>query len=228
MTQQVDIYDVIKTKPAVKNAFTGEPYVKSTPETIYQETRQKGLALQKRELAELKEYGEPHPITGELQKRPKAIGRSYDIPPADGTHCADQVDRTGAEAVDINLLMKKWDPSGRQFNNAIAQGLTTTAGMHYDDFTDSKTLQQALEISIHAEEQFAMLPAELRNRFENQPGRFLDFVNDPKTLEEQYKLGIRAKKVEPEKDATLKDVVKAVQETAKTKKPAPKGGEGDE
>lgn len=224
--KQVDIYDVIK--PEIKNAFTGEKYVKDLVLTAYEEQRKKGLEQKKLHTAELIEYGEPHPITGKRQTRPKSVGKTYNIPPDDGTYCPDKVDRTPGASVDINELMKKWDPSGKQFSNAIAQGITTDAGMRYDDFTDSKSLQEALNITIHAEQQFLMLPAAIRNKFENDPIKFLDYVNDEKTLEEQYALGIRVKKEEPPKDATLKDVVDAVNATAKTKKTPSKGGDTDE
>lgn len=223
--KQVDIYELLpEEKPKIRNAFTGEPYMKSTPETIFEEKRKAGLALQKLHEGELVEYGEPHPITGKRQTRPRSLGTVYDIPPNNGTYCEDQVDKTGAAAVDINKLMAQYDPSGKQFAAAISQGMVTDAGMTYDNFIDAPTFQDALDKSIHAQQQFAMLPAELRNRFENNPINFLNFVNDEKTLEEQYKLGIRVKKEEPVKDATLKDVVEAVKSTATTKKTAPKGG----
>lgn len=200
--------------------------MKSIPQTTFEEAREKGIKHKKLDDAEQIEWGEPHPYTGKRQTRPKSVGQVYDIPPADGTYCENKVDHTGA--VDVNELMKKWDPSGQQFNRAISQGMVTPTGMHYDDFTDGKTLQEALDIANHAKEQFAMLPANLRNRFENNPINFLNYVNDPNTLEEQYSLGIRVKKVEAPKDATIQDVVNAVKETARPKKTAPKGGEGDE
>lgn len=225
---QMHLEDFLPT--VITNPFTGEKRMagERTPETIFAEKRAAGLALRAKEAGQQKYFGEPHPYTGELQSRPKHIGRTYDIPPDDGTYCPDQVDLVGAEAVDINQIMKKWDPSGKQFNKAIAQGMTTDAGMFYDDFTDSKSLQDALEITIHAKQQFEMLPAEIRNRFENEPGRFLDFVNDPKTLEEQYKLGIRIKKKEAPKDATLKDVINTLEKTGKGSKAVRKGGTPNE
>lgn len=195
-----------------------------TIETNYEEKRAAGLAALQLHMGELVEYGEPHPITGKRQTRPRHIGTVYDIPPDNGTYCADQVDRTGHESVDINELMKKYDPAGKQFAKAITQGLQTDAGMYYDDFIDAPTFEQALNQSIHAEQQFAMLPANLRNRFENNPVNFLKYVNDPKTLDEQYSLGIRVKKVEPVKDATIKDVVDAIKGAATPPKTAGKGG----
>lgn len=226
--KQVDIYDLLPPeKPKIKNAFTGEPYMKGTPETKFEEKRRTGLALKKLHEGELIEFGEPHPITGKRQTRPRSVGTVYDIPPDNGTYCEDKVDHEGKEYVDVNELMKKWDPAGTQFSKLLTQGHVTTAGLPYDDYTDAPTFQEALDIAIHGKEQFAALPANIRNRFENDPVRFLQYVNDPSTLEEQYSLGIRIKKVEPPKDATLKDVVDAVKGTAKPPKTAGKGGSTD-
>lgn len=214
----------------ITNPFTGEKRMhgKTNPKNQFEEQRALGKKHLELDQAELVEYGEPHPHTGERQTRPKSLGRVYDIPPNDGTYCPNKVDLTGAEAVDINALMKKWDPSGEQFKKAISQGWTTDAGLNYDDFTDAKTLQEALDITIHAQQQFDTLDAKIRNQFQNNPIEFLKFVNDEKTLEEQYKMGIRIKKPETPKTATLDDVVKAVQDTAKTKKQTPKGGDSEE
>lgn len=214
----------------ITNPFTGEKRMagESNPKTLYEERRKRGLAQKHADDKARTDFGEPHPYTGELQTRPRSVGRVYDIPPEDGTYTPDQVDPTGADSVDINKLMEKYDPAGKAFAKAITQGITTDAGMAYDDFTDAKTLQEALDISIHAQQQFAMLPANLRNRFENNPINFLNFVNDEKTLDEQYNLGIRVRPVEPPKAATLDDVVTAVRETAKTKKTPSKGVESDD
>lgn len=215
-------------KPEVKNAFTGEKLMRDgKPENIFNEKRKAGLLRLAEDEAQLMEYGEPHPVTGKRQTRPKSVGTVYDIPPDNGTYCPDKVDPTGAEATDINKIMERIDPAGRQFSNAIAQGLQTDAGMYYDNFIDAPTFQEAQNLFIHATQQFDMLPAKLRNKFENNPAEFLRYVNDPANLEESYQLGIRVKKVEPEKDATNRDVINAIRETAKGSKKTPKGEDSD-
>lgn len=40
------------------------------------------------------------------------------------------------------------------------------------------------------------LPAKVRDRFSNDPGKFLAFVDDPKSREEMYELGL-AKRPDP-------------------------------
>lgn len=155
--------------------------------------REKGLAQKALDDGELVEYGEPHPITGMRQMRPKSVGATYDIPPDNGTYAPNRVDLTGADAVDINAIMDRIDPAGKQFANAVAQGLLTDAGMKYDNFIEAPDFQNALNLSIHAQQQFNRLPADLRERFGHDPAKFLNYIHDPQKLEEQYLLGLRVR-----------------------------------
>ena len=50
-----------------------------------------------------------------------------------------------------------------------------------------------------AEEAFNAMPAEVRDRFQNDPGRFLEFANDASNYEEALKMGLAIKR--PEKAA---------------------------
>lgn len=201
----------------MKNAFTGEPLVRT--DTSYEAKRKAGIKQRELELAEIIQGGE--------REKPKGRGRIYDIPPDNGTYCEDQVDQTGAGATDINAIMKRIDPSGKAFNQAILSNAHTEAGMFYGDFTDAQTLQESLNIVKHAEEQFQTLDADLRNRFENDPVKFMQYIHDPAKLEEQYALGLRKKPVVPEPETTLKDVERAIRETAKPSKKASKGEDSD-
>jgi len=44
-----------------------------------------------------------------------------------------------------------------------------------------------------ARDQFMSLPARVRSRFENDPGKFVAFVSDRSNLEEMYSLGLAVK-----------------------------------
>lgn len=202
--------------------------MKNKVETHYEEQRRKGLELKKLHDAEMEEYGEPHPITGKRMERPKSTGTMYNIPPADGTYCPHQVDVEGKDCVDINKLMAKHDPSGELFKKAISQGLTTDGGMTYDNFIDGPTFQEAQNNYIHGKQQFELLPAAIRNKFENDPVRFMDFVHDEKTLEEQYKMGIRIKPPVKQTDMSIKELADVIKTTSKPKKPPVKGADTDE
>ena len=50
-----------------------------------------------------------------------------------------------------------------------------------------------------AEEAFNAMPAEVRDRFQNDPGRFLEFANDASNYDEALKMGLAIKR--PEKAA---------------------------
>ena len=52
---------------------------------------------------------------------------------------------------------------------------------------------------IRAAEAFAAMPADVRDRFQNDPGRFLEFANDASNYDEALKMGLAIKR--PEKAA---------------------------
>jgi hypothetical protein len=85
-----------------------------------------------------------------------------------------------ANDVDINQIMAK--ASRGQSSEYIREH----AG-HYGDAT-SLDFYQAQTIVANAKSLFEDLPSSIRNRFENKPGLFLDFVQDPKNAEELVEL----------------------------------------
>lgn len=170
----------------MKNAITGETLV--TPTTVLQDARKAGLALKALHDAELVEYGEVRP-DGTRATRPRSVGQVYDIPPADGTYCPDRVDQTGADAVDLNRVMKRFEKTG-QIEELIKLGAGTEAGLGYDDFTNAPDFQSAMDIYNHGREQFAKLDAKVRARFEGNAALFMEFVSDPKNIDEMELMGL--------------------------------------
>lgn len=71
---------------------------------------------------------------------------------------------------DINTIMR----------NATKSGVmpTRTDMARYGDFSAAPDFMEAQNIVIRARAQFASLPSELRNRFENDPGKFLAWITD--------------------------------------------------
>ena len=66
----------------------------------------------------------------------------------------------------------------------------------FDDFTNLGNYQESLDIVARAKSLFEELPSNLRNRFENNPQKLIDFVSDPeKNYDEGVKLGIFNPKV---------------------------------
>jgi len=132
------------------------------------------------------------------------------------------VDQVGDGLIDVNHIMARFErmPTAEEL---AAAGLTS-AGF-YGDFIDAPAFEDALNISNAAKAQFALLPAHVRGRFENDPGRFLEFVGDPANADELVTMGLRKKPEAPkEPDVTLKDVRDAIQASQKPPKKASKGG----
>jgi len=92
---------------------------------------------------------------------------------------------------DINFIMSRYLKSG-------AVDHVAKYGGSYG-FATSLTLHEALNIVRKAEEMFNDLDSKIRIRFHNEPGEFLDFVQDPKNAEVLVEMGLAnpAKVVEP-------------------------------
>lgn len=59
------------------------------------------------------------------------------------------------------------------------------------DFTNVMDFQSSLNVMRRAQESFDSLPAKIRNRFDNDTHKFMQFVHDPENMEESVRLGIR-------------------------------------
>lgn len=84
---------------------------------------------------------------------------------------------------DINAIMKRYERSGVLPDLILKNG-------SYGDFSDAPTLQEAFEITRHAEEQWSLIDAHIRNRFDNDPVKFAAFANDEKNYDEMAKMGL--------------------------------------
>jgi len=83
---------------------------------------------------------------------------------------------------DINSIMRKFQQTG----------IITHVSNHQPQygFADSTTLHDAMNVIRTAETMFADLPSSIRNKFENSPSAFLDFVQDADNYEEAIELGL--------------------------------------
>lgn len=87
-----------------------------------------------------------------------------------------------AAETDINLIIKKYSQTG-----AIPQvNMPPTFG----DFSQITDFHEAQQLIRQAEESFMSLPPEVRQRFEHDPGLFVQFASDPENLPELRKLGL--------------------------------------
>jgi len=83
---------------------------------------------------------------------------------------------------DINGIFKKYEKYGQLPEMIVKDG-------RYGDFSEVPDYQEALNIVSTANEQFDALDVELRNKFANDPAKFLAFVTDPKNIDEVEKMG---------------------------------------
>lgn len=95
------------------------------------------------------------------------------------------------ESCDVNYILKKYKMTGTW--DMVGSPL-------YGDYSDVVDYQEACNIQIRAQEQFENLPSELRNRFQNDPSKFLEYVNDEKNNEEMWRLGLLNKSPFMEKE----------------------------
>lgn len=89
---------------------------------------------------------------------------------------------------DINNILKKYVTTG-EFTH-----LTKKNGV-YADFSEIRDYRAMVDTVLYAQNAFMALPAEVRKRFDNDPGSLITFLQDPKNVEEATKLGL----VEPKK-----------------------------
>lgn len=87
-----------------------------------------------------------------------------------------------AAECDINLIMARYLKTG-----VFPPGLPIG---RYADFSDVGDYREALEILDVAREQFAGLPAKIRDEFGNDPAKFLEAVRNPENRERFAELGM--------------------------------------
>lgn len=93
-----------------------------------------------------------------------------------------------ANDCDINVIMGRVEKSGTY---PMVQGQP-----FFGDFSDGMSYHDAMNRVLEAQGMFMQLPASLRAQFDNDPGKFLDFVIDPANGEKLVEMGL-AQKAEP-------------------------------
>lgn len=97
---------------------------------------------------------------------------------------------------DINKIMARYQKTG-------AMAHVNQHGAEYG-FASSIDFSEAMRLITTAQDMFDGLPSSIRTRFANDPGQFLDFVQDANNTEEMIKLGLMAKTKAPEKPSETK------------------------
>lgn len=86
------------------------------------------------------------------------------------------------EEADINTIVKNFG-----LGYEVPQGLRLPT---YGDFTDNADYHEACNAIAMANESFDLLPADMRARFNNDPGLFVDFCSNDANTPELEKMGL--------------------------------------
>lgn len=94
-----------------------------------------------------------------------------------------------AEECDINTIVRRFGITGQLPENVRMPT--------YGDYTDVVDFKTAMDAMALARESFEAMPAQVRERFENDPQKFVEFCSDEKNRDEAVKLGlVPARKLE--------------------------------
>jgi phage internal scaffolding protein len=91
---------------------------------------------------------------------------------------------------DINRIMAKYQKTGLIDHVSRYQG-------QYADVANTPTYQEAMQTIINANAAFQSLPSAIRDRFANDPARFLEFVHNPENKDEMARMGLLKVKEDP-------------------------------
>lgn len=85
---------------------------------------------------------------------------------------------------DINHILKLHDTAG--ILTHVNRGRA-----HYGDFVEGvNEYKDAMDLVVRANESFDALPSDLRSRFGNDPGLFMEFIQNPANYDEGVSLGL--------------------------------------
>lgn len=115
-----------------------------------------------------------------------------------GVKCDDETktQQHFAEECDINVIVKRFGITGQ-----LPQGVRAPT---WGDFTDVVTdYHSAMNAIVQAQQAFDAMPADIRYRFRNDPGMFVDFCSDEANRAEAEKLGLVMPKTAPVQSPTL-------------------------
>lgn len=129
-----------------------------------------------------------------------AFKKVFDVAYADDTPSLTK--QEFKDECDINKIMAQYQRTGLVSHVARYQG-------DYSDVADAVDYQTALNIMKEAQDMFMTVPSSVRSQFDNDPGKFLEFVQDPNNAEKMYEMGLAVRKSE---DGPLKVEVTNVKE----------------
>lgn len=113
------------------------------------------------------------------------------------------------DACDIHNVLKQFSQQGFE---ALVREKAATG--QYADLPDEIDYQNSLNIVLAAQASFATLPSQVRERFANDPARFLDFLANPDNREDAVRMGL-VEAPAPEPGPTRVEIVNPAPEPEK-------------
>lgn len=86
---------------------------------------------------------------------------------------------------DVNKIM------GKYINGAVINHVNTRTGVYADITSLPVDYLDAMNTIVQAQQSFDQLPAELRLKFNNDPGQMISFLKDESKIKESIELGLR-------------------------------------
>lgn len=111
----------------------------------------------------------------------KPYDKSVQIPVNLGDHS--RTKQSFAKECDINNIMARYAKTGLISHTNRYNG-------DYSDLTTQMDFHEATNLIHEAQQAFSSLPSGIRTKFDNDPGKFLEFVDNPENLDEIRELGL--------------------------------------
>lgn len=113
------------------------------------------------------------------------------------------------DETDINNILKQYQKTGI-LPDMIKQN------PQYGDFANPMDYQESLNLVLFAQQQFASLSSHVRERFNNDPAKFLEFTSNDKNAEEMVRLGLATKNASNDQLDTKNGVLETPNKTLST------------
>lgn len=123
--------------------------------------------------------------TGFYRDHDSKLGAFTNADPKTGEVYESMTRQSEMEACDLHNILRQFSQQG--FDELVRQN---AARGQYADLPDELDYQESLNLVMAAQASFATLPSQVRERFGNNPGAFLEFVSNPANAEELIRLGI--------------------------------------
>jgi phage internal scaffolding protein len=101
-----------------------------------------------------------------------------------GLACADPTlaQQQFRDEADINTILERFGRTG--------EVIVPVRAPEFGDYSEVTDYHTAMNMIIQAQDAFDALPARIRKEFDNDPGRFVEFVSDEKNRDKALEMGL--------------------------------------